>query len=112
MTESLPPDTIGAYRHMLPALDQLMLDPIIAERPAVHRVYWLLLKTLDVNEVRHVKAWTVAETLKLNKKTVFKALELLVDRGYLIEHDRTTNNIRQFTLAYSRSSIPKRTPPA
>lgn len=86
-----------------PAWFEFYRDPVIRRHRAACYVYASLL-VLDriFYEPRAVKAWVLAEALQMEKKTILKALNLLVRRGYLVEHDRTQNGVRQFTIATTR----------
>lgn len=97
---------------MFPALTDLPLDPIIATHPAATRVYLRLLALLDFSEVRAVKAWALADELFVQKATVIQAFQVLVDRGFLIDQGRSVNNVRLFTLAWSRPAGSKPERPA
>lgn len=88
----------------IPAVMQLIYDPVVAQSPTAIRLYFHLLTELDLSEVRHVKAGLIAEILCVERTRVVAGFNLLTDRGYLVEYERTTNHMRQFTLAYSRAS--------
>lgn len=96
---------------MFPALTDFPLDPVIGCHPAAQRIYLRLIALLDFSEPRDVKAWVLADELLMRKATVIKALGILVDRGFLIDRGRSMNNVRKFTLAWSRphGSTPQRT---
>jgi hypothetical protein len=102
---------------MFPALTDFPLDPVIGVHPAAQRIYLRLIALLDFSAPRDVKAWVLAEELCMKKTTVIHAFTTLVDRGFLIDHGRSMNNVRRFTLAWSRpvtdsGSAPQRTPTA
>lgn len=87
---------------MFPALTDFPLDPIVAAHPASQRVYLRLIAVLDFTTPRDVKSWVLAEELLVKKSTVIGALTLLIERGFLIDHGRSMNNVRRLTLAWSR----------
>jgi hypothetical protein len=72
------------------------------------RVYrHLQLEILDFETFKEVKVWFLCETLKLSKRSVCRALNWLVDQGYLLEHERAHgNSIRSFKLAYRKTPKP------
>lgn len=79
------------------------------------RIFLHLDKNPDIYwKPQEVKVWALAETLKLEKITVIRGLNLLRDEGYLIESGRTENNIRKVMLARERivTSTPHSTPKA
>jgi hypothetical protein len=87
-------------------------DKAMMKYPAACCVYASMLGLENIFfEPRPIKAWVLAEALEMEKETVLKALNKLVEKGYIIEHARTTNNVRTFTIAIERrSSTPE--PPA
>ncbi len=98
-----------------PALMALPLDQALKSRPTVQMVYVFLLSELDFVEARRVKIAIRAEQLEIRKQTMIDALNLLVKRGYLCEHERDSTGVRRFTLAWSRKpetacGSPERTP--
>lgn len=101
-----------------PAWRAFYRDPVIRRNHAAAQVYAALLGLGDMimYEPRAVKAWVLAEAEGLKKETVLRALNLLVARGYVIEHARAPNNVRRFTIATNVSepdtSSPKRTEPS
>ena len=88
-----------------PAWFELHRDRTMRRHPAAMTIYASLL-TLDriLYEPRTVKAWVLAEAEGLEKETVLCAMNLLVERGYLLEHERGPNNVRRFTVATTRAS--------
>lgn len=99
-----------------PALLSLPDDPVISAHHAAVRLYLKLLGILDFNEPRDVKAWGLAEFLRVEPRTVYGCLTMLVRRGYLIDHGRRNgrkNMPRRFTLAWSCEAgrVPERTMP-
>jgi DNA-binding MarR family transcriptional regulator len=83
-----------------PALESLADDSAI-ERTA-WRVYMHLQRhLLDHTAPREVKAQALAQTLHLREASVIAALNQLVTRGYLIEHDKGARRVRRLTLAWT-----------
>lgn len=92
---------------MFPAWFDFHKDKEINKHPAAGRVYAAILGLENILFVpRAVKAWVLAEGLGIRKKSVIRSLNLLVQRGYLIEHERDTNNVRRFTVAGTRHPKP------
>ena len=88
-----------------PAWFDLHKDPVIAQSPSASRVYAYLLENPRCQfEIQDVKAWLIAEQRGMARDSVNKALDLLVDRGYLIEHGRGQNNVRRLTVAIVRAA--------
>jgi hypothetical protein len=81
-----------------PALLALATDPVIATHPTAQRVYLHILSMLDFAEPRDVKAWLIADQLKVRKQTVMASFDILVERGFLTDHGRSLNSVRRFTL--------------
>ena len=82
-------------------------DDVVVAHPTALRVYAHLLRNpMIFMQAQDVKAWAIAKQLKTNKGRVLKALNLLVGRGYVIEHDRGANNVRRVTLAMERREMP------
>lgn len=93
---------------LYPAILDLIDDDVISAHPTAFRVYVRLLRR-HPNIFMHaqdVKVWAVAKGLRTNNREVIAALNLLVRRGYLLEHGRGLNNVRQFTLASERRDPP------
>ncbi|HEY4133490.1 MAG TPA: hypothetical protein VGM50_22920 [Gemmatimonadaceae bacterium] len=82
-----------------PAYDQLPNE--IGRGFATWRVYMHLMKRLDFLAPKEVKVWALAEDLQMSRRKVRSALDWLVDRGYLIAHDRGTRGVRAVRLAYN-----------
>jgi hypothetical protein len=95
-------------------------DDEIVDHPTALRVYARLLRNpLIFMQPQDVKAWTLAEDMRVKRESVQVALSLLIDRGYVIDHGRSQNNVRRLTLAMERApqspdvgSAPKGTTPA
>ena len=62
---------------------------------------YLQRKVLTHNQPTAVKNVTLSETLHLRPASVVKALNTLVSRGYLLEHDRGERGARSFSLAWT-----------
>lgn len=88
-----------------PAWFDLMEDPEILKRPAAQRIYARLLKNPRIfYEPLDVKAWLLADDLKMGRNTVNEALDLLVKRGYLLDHGRDGRNTRRVTIITTRAA--------
>lgn len=88
-----------------PAWYDLHKDRVIAANPSTIRVYAHLLENPRCTfEIQDVKAWLVAETLGMARNSVNDALDLLINRGYLIDHGRGQNNVRRITVAIHRAA--------
>jgi hypothetical protein len=88
-------------------------DDTIVDHPTAMRVYARLLRNpLIFIKPQDVKAWALAEQMHTHRDRVNAALELLVKRGYVIEHARGTNNVRRLTLAMERTPPPATVPAA
>lgn len=84
-------------------------DPVIARRPTALRVYAALVgEQRGFYEPCGCKAWAMAAMLDVKTESVLEALNVLVDRGYLVEHDRGENQVRRFTIVFQRGIPPKR----
>lgn len=84
-----------------PALLALPLDATIGAHSVTIRVYLRLLSILDFVKPRPVKVWAVAEDLCVKDETVSRALNILIERGYVNDHGRGANKVRECTLAWS-----------
>lgn len=82
-------------------------DPSL--QPTARRVYDYLTTELDFVDVRLVKIQQHAERIATDRESFGRALDTLVVRGYLIEHD-PIGNVRRFTLAWSVASQLSETP--
>jgi hypothetical protein len=79
-------------------------DDEIVDHPTALRVYARLLRNpLIFMQPQDVKAWTLAEDMRVKRESVQVALSLLIDRGYVIDHGRSLNNVRRLTLAMERA---------
>ncbi len=92
-------------------------DDIVVDHPVAMRVYARLLRNPKIfMEAQDVKAWALAKEMKVKSASVSAALTLLIERGYVIAHGRSVNNVRRLTLAMDRADnapevgcAPKRT---
>lgn len=88
-----------------PAWFDLHRDSVIASHPSAGRVYAYLLENPRCQfEIQDVKAWLIAEQRGMARDSVNKALDLLIERGYIIEHGRGQNNVRRLTVAIVRAA--------
>lgn len=82
---------------------ELHADDAIVAHPTALRVYALLLRNPKIfTEPQDTKVWWLAEKLNTERETVRKALELLIEHGYVVEHPRGFNNVRRVTVAAIR----------
>lgn len=86
----------------LPAIYDLLADDRVSR--TAHKVYVRLLQTHPriLSEPTEVKAWALARQLGTHRDRVNEAIERLLERGYLIDHGRGTNNVRRITVAVVR----------
>lgn len=78
-------------------------DDVIVDHPTAMRVYARLLRNPRIfTEPQDVKAWAMADDLHTHRDRVNAALDLLVERGYVVEHKRGLNQVRRLTLAIER----------
>lgn len=82
-----------------PAEHSMKRDPVIS--PSCRKVYDYLTTMLDFTQVRHVKEESNAPLCGVDRKTFSGAVGTLIDRGYLVEHERGLYNVRRLTLAWS-----------
>ena len=88
-----------------PAWFDFARDSVMLQHPAALAVYAEVVRRPNCfHSPQEVKAWALAEQLGFEKETVLKAFNLLVDRGYLVEHSRAQNNIRRFTVAITKAA--------
>lgn len=86
-----------------PALDTFADDIEVGHM--TWRVYMHLQRhQLDIHDPRVVKIIPLSEKLRIRPASIITALNWLVERGYLIEHDRGWRGVRRFTLAWSRKT--------
>jgi Mn-dependent DtxR family transcriptional regulator len=81
-------------------------DDTIVDSPTALRVYARLLRNpLIFTEPQDVKAWVLAGEMKVHPTSVQAAIQLLVDRGYVIDHGRGVHNVRRLTIAIARAPL-------
>lgn len=85
-------------------------DKGMMKYPAACYIYASMLGLENIFfEPRPIKTWVLAEALGMERETVIKALNRLVEERYIVEHARTEKNVRTFTIAIERVKAP---PPA
>jgi hypothetical protein len=96
-----------------PAFLDLIRDDEIADHPTALRLYVRLLGEYPLILVKphHVKAEYWAGRLSVRRDSITAALRLLIDRGYLVEIGRTTNNVREVMFAIERTCSPNQAAP-
>ena len=78
-------------------------DAAVVDHPTALRVYARLLRNARIfTEPQDVKAWALAAELRTHRDRVNAALDLLVERGYLVDHERGLNRVRRLTVAIVR----------
>jgi Fe2+ or Zn2+ uptake regulation protein len=87
-----------------PAWFDFQRDRVVADSPTVSRVYAFLLENPRCFEKQDVKAWLIAEQRGMARDSVNRALDLLVERGYLIEHGRGLNKVRCLSVAIVKAA--------
>lgn len=89
-----------------PAWFELNKDPIVRARPAAQNVYSYLIEHYPriFFEPQDVKAWAIAEALHIARDSANHALDLLIERRYLLDHGRGQNNVRRVTIALTREA--------
>lgn len=91
---------------MFAAWFDIHADDAVADQPTALRVYARLLRNPRIfTDPQDVKAWLLADELHTHRDRVNSALDLLVARGYLVEHERGLNNVRRLTVAAVRQSF-------
>ncbi len=88
-----------------PAWFDLHKDRVIRRSPTASIVYADLIaeNPTILFEPCEIKAWTMAERIGTHRDRVKKALDLLIQRGYIREHGRGLHNVRIITLCIVRS---------
>ena len=82
---------------MIPsALEQAAGDPRITD--ATYRVYFWCTRNLDTVEERPVKVAAVARELRKKEVTIFRALRLLAESGYIARGHRPRRGVRHYRL--------------
>lgn len=95
---------MGVLTITFPAWFDLHSDPVIRQNPSAVTVYAELLQIERIlYEPREVKAWHLAERVGMRKQTVLRALDLLISRGYLLDHGRGDNNVRRLSIVTTRT---------
>lgn len=90
-----------------PAWFDFHKDAVIRRHPAAMVLYAHLVGVPESHWTpQPLKAWALADEFKFKKETIISAMNLLVKRGYLIEHARGTNNVRAFTVATTLGTSP------
>lgn len=95
---------------MFPACVDLTRDREIARYPAAIRVYFHLVAEFpDIFFApQEVKAWLVSDEIDAARNTVNRSIDLLLERGYALEHEpRAMNNVRRLTLIRVRPVKPR-----
>lgn len=90
-----------------PAWFDLNRDPAIRDKPSASAVYAHLIETYPriFFEPTDAKAWLIAQVTHLARDSVNESLDLLINRGYLIDHGRGLNNVRRVTIAITRGPV-------
>ncbi len=87
-----------------PAWIDLFNDNVIVDHPTALRVYARLLRDpMIFIKPKDLKAWVLADDMGVKPKTVYRAIGLLIERGYAHDHGRGVNNVRRITLAVERA---------
>lgn len=81
---------------ILPALRDATMDPALRGWP-IHVLFYLH-TILDVGEDRHIKAWFVAQEIGAKRRSVTRALRLLVDKGYLRMGKTAEGNVGSYRI--------------
>lgn len=90
-----------------PAFFEFVRDVAALRHPAAIAVYGHILQLPGAfHTPQELKAWYLADLLHFEKTSILEAFNLLVERGYLIEHDRGQNNVRRFTVCITRATNP------
>lgn len=80
-------------------------DDAVVDHPTALRVYARLLRrgAAIFRTPQAVKIWLLAEQMRAHRESVIVALDLLIRRGYVVEHGREMNNVRRITIAKIRA---------
>jgi hypothetical protein len=80
-------------------------DLVMRKQVVAHIVYADIIRRDDVLRLPvEVKGWVWARRLKVERKSLVRALDLLVERGYLQEHPRAHARApRRFTVHLYRA---------
>ena len=85
---------------MIPALQQAALDPSLRGR--TFQVYVFLCGQLDSYQFRPIKITAHAHTLRLKRPHLSRALNLLIEKGYIdAKLDENDSRRRVYRLIYS-----------
>ena len=88
-----------------PAWFDFHKDRVIRRHPIAGALYADLLSTPESHWIpQAVKAYVFADENDCEKETVLRAMNLLVERGYLKEHPKGVNGVRSFTVNDIRST--------
>jgi len=85
---------------ILPALKDATTDRRLRGTP-LHVLFYLH-GVLDVGEDRHVKAWLIAQEIGAKRANVSRALNLLVQTGYIRTGKNAEANIHSYRLVATR----------
>ena len=89
-----------------PAWFDFINDDAVVDHPAAFRLYGRLLRNPYILFKPYTfKEWFYAEQMKTDRKTVRRAIRLLIARGYVLDHGRGQNNTRTITIATERTEI-------
>jgi hypothetical protein len=98
---SLPPIAPMTF----PAWFDFHKDPVIRRHPIAMVLYAHMVSIPESFYVpQPLKAYVFAAENAFEKGNVLKAMNLLVERGYLIEHKKGVNGVRAFTVTTIRST--------
>lgn len=90
-----------------PAWYEFQRDPVIRQNPSAYPIYAELLQVPRILfEPADVKAWLLAERVKMRKQTVLRILDLMITRGFVLDHGRGDNNVRRLSIVSTRAPKP------
>lgn len=88
-----------------PAFLELINDDAVRDHPTALRVYVQLARNPLIYVKPHdVKAWLMADDLHTHRDRIADAFRLLIARGYALEIERGSNNIRRLQLLIERGA--------
>jgi hypothetical protein len=94
---------------LFPALMDLLENAELMEQPLVWRIYRQLTKEPRIlTQPRDLKAASLVLQVGRNphssrhRTQVRRALRVLIEQGFVVEHGRGANNMRRVTLAFDR----------
>jgi hypothetical protein len=99
----------GRFGFPTPAWHDFYDDPVARANPVMRLVYAEVFSRgcRHLAEPLEVKGWVWARLLKIERKSLIRALNLLVERGYLHEHARAHARApRRFTIGLVRNVSP------